>query len=75
MKKMIISIHGINDVYEFIRQSTAVSGDVTVSRGKYSCDGRSIMGVFSIDMSQNVTVEYPASAIEFERFLKRFQLQ
>lgn len=75
MKKMIISIHGINDVYEFIRQSTAVSGDVTVSRGKYSCDGRSIMGVFSIDMSQNVTVEYPASAVDFERFIRQFQLK
>lgn len=74
MEKMIISINSINDIYEFIKQAQAVAGDVTVYRGKYTCDARSIMGVLSIDMSQNVTVEYPASAIEFKEYIKKFQL-
>ena len=75
MEKMIISIHGINDVYEFIKQAIAVPGDVTVKRGKFVTDAKSIMGVFSIDMSQNVTIEYPASATEFKNFIKQFQLK
>jgi phosphotransferase system HPr-like phosphotransfer protein len=75
MKKMIISIHGINDVYEFIRHATMVPGDVTVKRGKTCVDARSVMGVFSIDMSQNVTVEYPEHATEFEAYIRQFQLK
>jgi phosphotransferase system HPr-like phosphotransfer protein len=75
MKKMIISIHGINDVYKFIKYAIDAPGDVTVSRGTYNCDARSVMGVLSIDMSQNVTVEYPDSATEFEKFIKQFQLK
>ena len=75
MKKMIISIHGLNDVYKFVEQALAVDGDVTVMRGRHSVDGKSVLGVFSIDMSQNVTVEYPETALEFENFISQFKIK
>ena len=75
MKKMTISIHGLNDVYKFIEEATKVEGDITVTRGKFTVDGKSIMGIFSLDMSQNVTVTYPEYATEFERYIKSFQLK
>lgn len=74
MKNMIISIKGLNDVYKFIQAAQAVERDVTVSRGRYSVDAKSVLGVFSLDMSQDVTVEYPAEAKEFEEFIKQFQV-
>lgn len=74
MKTMIISIKGLNDVYEFIKMAQEVDGDVTISRGKYSVDAKSVLGVFSVDMSQDVTIEYPSTAIEFENFIAQFEV-
>ena len=74
MKNMIISIKGLNDVYEFIKMAQEVGGDVTISRGKYSVDAKSVLGVFSVDMSQDVTIEYPSIAIEFENFIAQFEV-
>lgn len=74
MKEMIISIKGLNDVYKFISKAQAVDGDVTVRRGRYNVDGKSVMGVFSVDMSQDVTVIYPASAVEFNQFCEQFKV-
>ena len=74
MKTMIISIKGLNDVYKFIQAAQEVEGDVTVSRGRYSVDAKSVLGVFSLDMSQDVTVEYPQVATSFEAFISQFQV-
>ena len=74
MKEMIISIHGLYDVYTFIEKAQSVEGDVTIKRGVYCADGKSALGVLSIDMSQNVTVTYPASALEFEDFIEKFKV-
>lgn len=73
MKKMVIAIHGINDLNQFIQHARTVDGDVLVSRGKFVVDGKSIMGVFSIDVSQGCTVEYPEDATDFEEFISQFK--
>ena len=74
MKEMTISIKGLNDVYKFISQAQHTEGDITVRRGRYNVDGKSVMGIFSIDMSQDVTIIYPEEAIEFESFISQFQV-
>lgn len=74
MKEIIISIKGLQDVYTFISKAQAVDGDVTVRRGRYNVDGKSIMGIFSVDMSQDVTVIYPTSAVEFDQFCEQFKV-
>lgn len=73
MKKMVIAIHGINDLNQFIHHARTVDGDIVVSRGKFAVDGKSIMGVFSIDVSQGCTVEYPTDATDFENFISQFK--
>ena len=74
MKEMIISIKSLHDVYTFINETQKVDGDVTVKRGRYAVDGKSIMGIFSVDMSQDVSVTYPENATNFEEFLKQFKV-
>ena len=74
MKEMVISIQGLYDVYTFIEKAQAVDGDVTIKRGRYCADAKSILGVFSIDMSQDVTVIYPESAVDFETFIELFKV-
>ena len=72
MIRKYIQITGLNDVYEFLRYATKVDGDVTLLRGKYAVDAKSILGVFSIDMSNKIIVEYPESAEDFDRYIQKF---
>ncbi len=74
MKEMIISIKGLNDVYKFVAKAQEVEGDITVQRGRYAVDGKSVLGIFSLDMSQDVTVIYPEDAINFENFIEQFKV-
>ena len=74
MKKMYVAINTINKVTEFVQKASQVDGDVICSKGRYTVDGKSIMGIFSIDISEGVMVEYPETAIEFEEYISQFKM-
>lgn len=72
MKKIFIKLHGINDVVQFVQSASFVDGDIVVSRGSYTIDGKSLMGMLSIDVSQGFSVEFPEDAEKFDTFLQTF---
>lgn len=74
MKKIYIKMNNMTDIKAFVEKALMVEGDITVKKGKYVIDGKSIMGIFTIDLSTGVTVEYPESATTFEQFLKSFEM-
>lgn len=74
-KQMFIKISGVADVYEFIREVGKVEGDVLISRGKFTVDAKSFLGIFSLDISQQAILIYPADAVEFENYVKKFQVR
>jgi len=72
MNKAYIKLRGINDVVKFTQEASMVDGDVIISRGSYKVDGKSLMGMLSIDVSQGISVEYPEDAEKFDNFLKTY---
>ena len=72
-KSKFIKMNNVTDVMNFVKEASKIEGDVTVLKGRYIIDGKSIMGVMSIDMSTGMTVEYPADAIDFENFISQFE--
>ena len=72
-KNVTISINGLSDVYDFVREATKVDGDVLLKRGQYVVDAKSFLGVLSIDVSQSATVSYPDDAADFEDYLLKFK--
>ena len=74
MKKMYIAINTINKATEFVQKASQVDGDVICTKGRYTIDGKSIMGVFSIDISEGIIVEYPETATDFEEYLSQFKV-
>jgi len=72
MKKVFIKLHGINDVVQFTQNASFVDGEVIVSRGVYKIDGKSLMGMLPIDLSQGFSVEFPEDASKFDAFLQTF---
>jgi phosphotransferase system HPr-like phosphotransfer protein len=69
-----IKIERIDDIKTFIKLASRVNGDINVSKGIYIVDGKSAMGLMSIDLSSGVRVEYFADGEgvkEFESFLDK----
>lgn len=72
MKSKYVTVNDTRDIAAFANYALAVDGDVLVKRGVYVIDGKSIMGLYSIDLSQGACVEYPETAKEFDEFLDKF---
>lgn len=75
MKTKYISIFGINDLVNFCSKANEVEGDVLVSKGKFVVDGKSMMGLMSIDVSSGCKIEYPEDAEDFETFIENFSIK
>ena len=74
MKKMYVAINTINKATEFVQKASQVDGNVICTKGRYTIDGKSIMGIFSIDISGGIMVEYPETATDFEEYLSQFKV-
>ncbi len=56
MKTFAIHLREINDVYKLVNTLVAYDGAVDLGSGRYVVDGRSILGIFSLDLRQPVNV-------------------
>ena len=74
MKTMQIKIRGITDAAMFAEYANEQIGDIIVKKGKFCVDGKSILGILSLDMTNGATVEYPEDATNFENFIKKFKV-
>ena len=57
-------------VEEFVNAATKCDFDVDVYYNRYVVDAKSILGVFGLDLTQPLTVEYSGSNEQFEHYLK-----
>lgn len=57
MTETRIKLNSMNEVKEFVRFANMHKGDITLFSGKYIVDAKSIMGVFSLDLSNPIKVE------------------
>lgn len=56
MLESLILLNTVDKVKEFVQLVSHCPFDVDVISGRYIVDGKSIMGIFSLDLSQPVTV-------------------
>jgi phosphotransferase system HPr-like phosphotransfer protein len=71
-REMIISLHSIDGVKDFVNMVSKIDGDVTISSGRYIIDAKSIMGIFSLDLSKTVTLEIEEWKDEYMEMLKQY---
>ena len=60
MKKMKISLGSIEDVKEFVALTNSYSFDSDLVSGRYAVDAKSIMGIFSLDLSKPIDLNIHA---------------
>lgn len=74
MKTKYIKITTLEDLSDFLKKAREVNGDVLVHRGKFCVDGKSMMGMMSVDVSQKCRIEFPEDANDFETYLTKFEV-
>ena len=74
MKKMYVAINTINKATEFVQKASQVDGDVICTKGRYTIDGKSIMGIFSIDISGGIMVEYAETGSGVEEYISQIKM-
>ena len=57
MKTTNIILNTINDVKLFVNIVSKYDFDVDLVSGRYAIDAKSIMGIFSLDLSKPITLE------------------
>ena len=56
--KRKIKFNSIDDVKDYIVKAMHVSGDITISHGRYAINGKSLMGIFSLDLENELDIEF-----------------
>ncbi len=60
MIKKTITLEGINDVKKFVNVVSKYEFDVDLLSGRYAVDAKSIMGIFSLDLTKPIEMEIHA---------------
>ena len=68
MTKVMVSLQAINDVKEFVNIVMRYDFDIDLVSGRYAVDAKSIMGIFSLDLSK--PIELDAHTDDADKFLK-----
>lgn len=75
MKAFNMMLSSINDVKDFVNNVSRYDFDVDLTSGRYVVDAKSIMGIFSLDLSKPILVEVHSdseAADEFVASLSRY---
>ena len=60
MKSVEISLNSIDKVKSFVNEIAKFDSDFDLVSGRYVIDAKSIMGIFSLDLSKHITLNIHA---------------
>ncbi len=74
MKKIKVNINSVDKVKEFVNVLNTLEGDYDLITDRYVVDAKSIMGIFSLDISKDLelAIHDNAAADEAEKALAKF---
>lgn len=70
MKTVQISLNSINKVKSFVNEITKFDNDFDLVSGRYVIDAKSIMGIFSLDLSKPIDLNIHATESDIEGILE-----
>lgn len=66
MKEVTVKIDTIDKVKEFCRRTNRINSDIIIESGRYAIDGKSIMGLFSLDLSKPLVMKVVNDDVDIE---------
>ena len=73
MTTVSISLNSIEKVKSFVNEIAQFECDFDLISGRYIIDAKSIMGIFSLDLSQPITLKIHAEENELTEILKSLE--
>ena len=76
MKSFKVKLMTINDVKEFVTEANYCDFDVDLISGRYTIDAKSLMGIFSLDLSKpiDLNIHTEDGADEVVAILKQYEV-
>lgn len=71
MKTVVISLNSIDKVKSFVNDISKFSFDFDLVSGRYVIDAKSIMGIFSLDLSKPIELNIHAEGENLESVLEK----
>lgn len=71
MTKTTVCLQAINDVKDFVNTVMRFDFDIDLVSGRYAVDAKSIMGIFSLDLSKPIQLN--AHTDDADSFLKAIE--
>jgi phosphotransferase system HPr-like phosphotransfer protein len=68
MKKFKVQLTTIEEVRKFVTAANVQYADIDICSGRYMVDAKSILGIFSLDLSKPVDVEVHGTEGDAESF-------
>lgn len=72
---MDIRLGSIDLVKDYVNTVNRIEGDVFLSSGRYVIDAKSIMGIFSLDLSKPLHLEIDEWKDEYMEWLKSYTVK
>ena len=66
---MLLSLNSFNKVKDFVNAITPLDIDVNLISGRYVVNAKSVMGIFSLDLSKPILVEVHAEGAACDEFI------
>ena len=63
MYETTIQLNAINDVKDFVNKVMLFNYDIDLVSGRYAIDAKSIMGIFSLDLSKPIKLQAQACGL------------
>lgn len=73
---MTIALHSVNDVRDVVNTISKYPYDVELASDRYAVNGKSIMGVFSLNLTQPIQVDaHTEDASDLMEQLEKFKAE
>ena len=73
MREVKVSLETIEKVREFVNITTRVNRDLDLVSGRYMIDAKSILGIFTMDLSKPLVLQIHAEKSEAEEILEELK--
>ena len=72
MNEMKVKLYSVEDVKDFVNIMVGIEGAVLLYGGRYIVDAKSIMGIFSLDISDPLKLEIEEWKEEYMPLLEKY---
>lgn len=51
---LVVKLSSVDQIHDFVKKCSKLDCDIDLIAGRYTVDAKSILGVFSVDLSRNL---------------------